>query len=91
MLKIMPKKSQKKDPKFSQLLGKGCAHVQNGIDEVVDWGFKKLKKIEKNPKKKDEHTLVKITRKIGGFIGDAGTEYYKEYKRIKSKSAPKQR
>ena len=84
----MPKKAQQ-DPKLTHLLGKGCAHIQDGLDQVVDWGFKKLKKLEETPPKKDEHEFLKATRKDGGFIGELGTEYYKEYEKIKHERSKK--
>ncbi len=82
----MPKSSQ--EPKVSHLLGKGCAHIQDGFDRIFAWGFGKLKDVDTIPKK-DEHTVIKASRKIGGFLGELGTEYYSEYEGIKKKRAKK--
>ena len=41
---------------------------------------------EKSSKSKDgDNKFVRAGKKIGGFIGEAGSEYYKEYERLKNK------
>lgn len=80
----MPK-SPKSEKKLSHLLGKGVAHIQDGMDQLATWGFKKLKEVDTKPKKEDEHTVIKASRKVGGFLGEVGSEYYSEYENIKKK------
>lgn len=84
----MPK-TQETEQKISHIFGKGIAHIQDGFDQAFDWGFKKLKKIEEIPPKENEHQAIKITKKIGGFIGELGSEYYKEYEKIKKERTSK--
>lgn len=70
------------ESKFSHLMGKGFAHLQDGFDQISAWGFNKLKKVDSAPKE-DEHEIVKASRKVGGFLGELGSEYYNEYERLK--------
>lgn len=82
----MPKTPQ--EPKISHLLGKAGAHLQDGFDRVCEWGFGQLQKVDTKPKK-DEHKVIKASRKIGGFLGELGTKYYSEYEDIKKKRTKK--
>lgn len=59
------------------------AFVQDTMDRAFAWGFGKLKKVSKEPDK-TENKVLKVSKKVGGFIGDTGAEYYKEYDRLKS-------
>lgn len=68
--------------KASKVLGKGLAHVQDAVDRVFAWGFGKLKDSSKDPEK-EENQVIKAGKKVGGFIGDAGVEYYDEYEKLK--------
>lgn len=76
------KKEQKRS--VPQHLGKGFAHFQNGVDEVLFWGFSKLKKSSAY-KKPPQNKGVKIVRNIGGFLGEMGSEYFEEYEKLKQK------
>ena len=68
----------------SILLGKGLAHVQDIVDRGFFWGFKTLKSSTKNSKK-EENKLLRYAKRVGGFVGEAGSEYYKEYESLKTK------
>ena len=69
--------------KTSRVIGRSLAFVQDTIDRTISWGFGKLKSVDKDIDK-TENKVLRVTKKIGGFIGEAGSEYYKEYDRLKT-------
>lgn len=81
----------KKSPshKIPRFIGKGFAHLQDIFDQACLWGFKKLKKIDVHKPAKTEHPFIKGLRKAGGFLGELGSSYFKEYENIKKRSERK--
>jgi hypothetical protein len=75
--------------KISSLIGKGFAHIQDGFDRVCVWGFDKLKKVDTKTAPKNENQIVHGARKVGGFVGEVGTEYFEEYKNLKKEEEEK--
>lgn len=69
--------------KVPKIIGDGLAYVQHGVDVVLNWSFKKLKETSKPKPTGDEHVAVKTAKKVGGFFGDIGTEYYAKYEHLK--------
>lgn len=83
----MKKKSDKKT--VASQLGSVLAHVQDGVDQVVAFGFKKLKDSSSTKVKKTDSTLKKTLVETAEFLGDAGSSFYKKYDEIKEKRAKK--
>lgn len=77
---------------LARLLGNSYAHVQDGIDRAIEWGFKKMEEQAAAPKK----TAKKATGVAGnaaafarGFfsvIGEAGSAYFTTYNELKKKA-----
>lgn len=85
--------SNNESDNWAKMIGRGLAHVQNGIDHVADEGFKVLKNTgsKKIPKKKeDENKYVYAAKRFGlgvtKFLGTLGDEYYKKYGDLKKKN-----
>jgi len=77
--------------KFSSSFGKFLANVQLILDDVVIWGFKKLKNT-KPAKKTPKTTTEKATNylsKLAAFLGETGTAYYKHYETKKAEKKEK--
>lgn len=75
--------------KISHVVGDSFAHLQNTIDNVANWGFVKLQKAGLQKKGNNSGRLERAGRKIAGFLGEAGTEYYKKYDELKQKKEKK--
>jgi hypothetical protein len=69
--------------KTAETIGRGLAFIQDAVDRTVAWGFGKLKNVNKDAEK-EENKIIKVARQAGGFIGETGSEFYKEYERLKS-------
>jgi len=74
----------------AKLLGASYAHFQHGVDQLIEWGFKKLKQssIKKDNEPAPQTRTGKALRagkSIMGFIGDTGDAYYKTYEKLKQK------
>ncbi len=69
--------------KVARTAGKGLAFVQDTIDRTVAWGFGKLKDVNTDTKR-DENKIIKVAKQAGGFVGEMGSEFYKEYDRLKA-------
>lgn len=70
-------------------LGSALAHVQDGVDQLVSYGFKKLKTSGKSKVKKSDSVLKKSMIKTADFLGEAGTSFYQKYEEIKEKRRKK--
>ncbi len=77
--------------KVAEAIGHTLAHVQDGVDFFLDWGFKALKKVgrEKCVPQKDENQYLRTTKKVSRnvltFLGEAGDSFYKKYQELKAK------
>lgn len=74
----------KKEIKIPRLIGIFLARLQHLLDLVFLWIFNFLKNKSSQPKKSDNR-VVRTGKKVGKFIGDTGSEYYKEYEELKKK------
>ncbi len=80
----------RKDPSWAELLGAGLAHLQNGVDHVAEWGFSKMKALDR-PEKRDAspRRAVRMVKSAGrrgiAFIGALGDAYYKKYEKLKGR------
>lgn len=76
---------------WARTLGAGLAHIQNGVDHVIEYGFGKLKDLDTTPKKHNQpaNRLVRgVFSVLGGtakFIGMLGDSYFKAYEELKRK------
>lgn len=77
------------------MIGHGYAHVQHGMDLVIEWGFKKIKETEKQQKadtieQKPTYTgrVKTAARGVFGFIGTAGQSYFAKYEELKRSRKP---
>jgi hypothetical protein len=85
----MPKKSS-----VPVSIGKGLAHFQSFVDDVLTIGFKKLKGLEsKNKYAKKPKTYgqkaVYYSKKTAGFFGEIGESFFKNYENLKVKKKDK--
>ncbi|MBL4694917.1 hypothetical protein JKY72_06135 [Candidatus Gracilibacteria bacterium] len=73
-------------------IGTGLAKLQSLFDDLLDSGFRKLKKEGKKKVKKDDSPKGKVKkglRKTAGFLGEMGESFYDEYEKIKAKKVNK--
>lgn len=78
--------AKKDELNVAKTIGRGFAYLQAIADEVLDMGFKGLKKVSKNSKKsKNEGTIKKGAKKVAGFVGEVGDSFYDKYEDIKAK------
>lgn len=76
----------KKKINSAKIIGDGLAIIQHSFDKLFEFGFKEIKKQSaKEPKSKNESKIVKVLKKIGGFFGVMGEEYYRKYEELKKK------
>jgi hypothetical protein len=74
----------KKKFNSAKIIGDGLAIFQHSFDKLVEFGFKEIRKQSvKKPKSKDQSKIVKCLKKIGGFFGIMGEEYYRKYEDLK--------
>lgn len=75
--------------KIASFTGKTLAQVQIIIDDTLEWGANKLsEKKDSLPEKKPETTAEKgkyFLKKSVSFLGDIGSEYFTEYRRLQKK------
>ena len=79
------KQSSSKKKTMATHLGSALAYVQDGVDQVVALGFKKLKGKGPTKVKKTDSTLKKTIVKTAEFLGEAGSSFYEKYDEIKEK------
>ncbi len=75
---------------IARLLGNAYAHVQDGIDRAIEWGFKKMEEQAAAPKKKTKPKGVAgnaaaFARGFFSVLGEAGGAYFKTYSELKKK------
>ena len=72
--------------KSAEIIGKGLAVLQHNFDKLFEWGFKEIKKqSNKKPESKTESGFIKGLKKVGGYLGVMGEQYYKKYEDLKKK------
>ncbi len=77
---------------WARTLGFSLAHVQDGVDRCVEWGFAKLKQTGDTPKKEERirnpylKNTLQVTRGTLGFLGLLGENYYRKYEELKRKA-----
>ena len=88
---------QQKKKSVARSLGKGLAYVQDTLDVIVGWGFKKLKttrfredddedRLDASKAQRAKHAANKVLR----FFGDFGDSFYTEYEIMKQKRKNKE-
>ena len=76
---------------WAKLLGRAGAHVQDSLDQVADWGFKKIQEAGAQPKRKKKHrnpyvaTVASVGKGALHFVGSVGNAFYSEYDSLKKK------
>lgn len=75
--------------KLPTTLGQALAYIQDGVDQLISFGFKELKKSGTAKVKKDDSLVKKTWIEASGFLGDFGTSFYEKYDEIKQKRAKK--
>ena len=65
------------------------AFLQSKIDDLFDFGFKKLSKATKKELPTDTHKVKKIIYKVWWFIWSVWKNYYKKYNEIKENKSNK--
>ncbi|KKW40636.1 hypothetical protein A2454_03955 [Candidatus Peribacteria bacterium RIFOXYC2_FULL_55_14] len=75
---------------WAESLGHSLACLQDGIDDVCRWGFKKMrsaseKKLPKQHKEANKYVygLKKLGKGALGFLGNAGDAFYDKYAELK--------
>jgi len=75
---------------WASTVGHSLAHLQDGIDDVCKWGFKKMRcagEKEMPKKKNNENKYVYGAKKLGkgaiGFLGNIGDSFYDKYSELK--------
>lgn len=77
-------------PPTSRKIGSVLARFQVFVDNVFEFGFKKLKAYggKKRPPLEKPETLkgkaVGFAHKSASFIGDVGSAYYEKYQKLKA-------
>lgn len=73
----------------ARLLGNAYAHVQDGIDRAIEWGFKTMEQQAKSEvKKKTKGVAGNVKAFARGFfsvLGEAGNAYFRTYGELKKK------
>lgn len=67
------------------------AFIQSKIDDVFDYGFKKLSKSTNKELPADTNKIKKYTFKVWWFIWKVWKNYYKRYNEIKEEKAKNSR
>lgn len=84
---------RKKTPPIAESIGKGLAHFQSFVDDILAIGFKKLSKLESQKTEKKKKTYgrkaIFYTKKAASFLGKVGSSFYKHYEDIKIKKKTK--
>lgn len=75
--------------KISTSLGEALAYIQDGVDQLVSFGFKELKKSGNTKVKKTDHPVKKTLLHTTGFLGELGSSFYEKYDEIKQKRMKK--
>ncbi len=73
--------------KSAKIIGSGLAILQHNFDKLFEWGFKEMKDKSAKKNRKKECKVMKALRKVGGFLGIMGEEYYKKYEDLKKKDS----
>lgn len=77
---------KRRERTFASLIGNGLAHIQAGIDEVMDFAFEKLEKSSQNNNEKAQSRFKRALKSGTGFIGTIGKSYYEKYAELKKES-----
>jgi len=77
---------------LARFLGTTYAHVQHGLDQLIEWSVSKLKDVDARPKKEVPptkgnpavHVTMKVVRGALGFIGTGFETYFTKYRELKT-------
>lgn len=77
---------------IARLIGNAYAHVQDGMDRAIEWGFKQVEEQAKtSPRKASKKprgvvgNAAAFARGFFSVIGEAGSAYYTTYNQLKKK------
>lgn len=76
---------------IARLLGNTYAHVQDGIDRVIEWGFATMEKQSKTAPKKGKKpkgvagNVMAFGRGFFSVLGEAGGAYFRTYNDLKKR------
>jgi hypothetical protein len=79
------KKESEADVTIPEVLGKGWAHVQHGMDKAIGWGIKRMREAGEAEAKPAEGKVGKVGRGVLKFFGQLGDAYYETYEDLKRK------
>lgn len=75
----------------ARLLGNTYAHIQDGIDRAIEWGFAKMEEQAKTTPKKTSKpkgvagNAAAFARGFFSVLGEAGGAYFRTYSELKKK------
>lgn len=79
---------------IARFLGKSYAHVQHGIDQLIEWSVTKMKQAEPDvievdtvaTKKKNLYlrNAERLVRGTFGFVGTLAESYFNKYRELKA-------
>lgn len=69
-----------------ELIGKGFAHVQHGLDKVIAWGFSQMRSTGEQKPKANAGRASRFVRGALKTFGKMGDAYYRKYDDLKKKS-----
>ena len=76
--------------RIATFIGKSYAHVQHGLDCLLEWGVTKMKQAEpvppdrRNNANRYVHLAETAVRGTLGFIGTMATSYFEKYRELKA-------
>ncbi len=71
----------------SKNIWKSLAFIQSKIDDIFNFGFKKISEIGDKQLSKDTHKVKEITHKMLWFIWNIWKSYYSSYNKIKEEKS----
>lgn len=87
-------KKKKQGNFWADSIGHCLAHLQNGVDDVCEWGFEKMRATGEVPTPKmtkNENRYLYGAKKLGkgtlSFLGNIGDSFYDKYGELKKKDS----
>ncbi|MBU1151656.1 hypothetical protein KJ632_02400 [Patescibacteria group bacterium] len=77
--------------KISTNIGRIFAHLQSVFDELLDFGFKKMKEAGGTEEKKEDSGIKRGAKAVLGFLGDVGESFYDAYEKIKAEKVSRRK
>lgn len=83
--------------KSAKKFGKLLAYLQSTVDDVAEWGFKKMREagIQEEEMVKEPETLQEkgkvALKKTAHFLGQTGESFYETYEKLKAEKVKKRK